>query len=149
MHLGIDWTEAHRLRRAEARPEWKGWTLRAPLCDAASYHTKDDLRHALAVFGIAIPRLYRLGFAHNNCGFCVKAGQASHALLYRTLPDRARWHARQEQRLRRELGKNVAILRDRRGGHTRPLTLAELHRRVVAAIDATDPGDISGCGCAL
>lgn len=32
-------------------------------------------------------------------------------------------------------------------GHTRALTLAELHRRVDAGTDATDPHDIGGCGC--
>ncbi len=50
-----------------------------------------------------------------------------------------------EKLLREELG-DVAILRDRTGGVTRPLTLAELEERIKA-----DPqkefDDWGGCGC--
>jgi hypothetical protein len=43
-------------------------------------------------------------------------------------PDRYAHAEAEEQRLRAELG-DVAILRERRGGVTRPLPLTELRRR--------------------
>jgi hypothetical protein len=48
--------------------------------------------------------------------------------LLSVFPDRYAQAEEHEQRLRAELG-NVAILRERRGGVSRPLTLTELRRR--------------------
>jgi hypothetical protein len=97
--------------------------------------------------GIEPPRLYRLGFAHNNCGgFCVKAGQGHFALLLEAMPERYAYHERREQELRDHLGKDVAILRDRHGGETRPLTLREFRERRQAG-EPCDLFDIGGCGC--
>ncbi len=65
--------------------------------------------------GIAPPRLYAMGFPHNNCGgFCVKAGQAHFALLLRTMPERYAYHEAKENELRAELGWRQTILRDAR-----------------------------------
>jgi hypothetical protein len=75
--------------------------------------------------GLRLPRLYEMGFPHNNCGgFCVKAGLAQFALLHRVLPQRYLYHQRQEEAMRIYLGKNVSILRDRRHGRSKPLTMA-------------------------
>ena len=102
---------------------------------------------ALSEAGIEAPRLYRLGFPHNNCGgFCIKAGQAHFALLYRTMPERYAYHERREQELREFLDKDVAILRDRTGGKTRPMTMREFRERLEAngQIDLLEWG---GCAC--
>ena len=97
--------------------------------------------------GIRPPRLYELGFPHNNCGgFCIKAGQAHFAHLWKTLPDRFLYHEAQEEALRCHLGKNVAILRDRRGGEVTPLTLRELRLRVEGE-KQFDLFEWGGCGC--
>jgi len=47
---------------------------------------KDEMMAWLVREGIALPRLYGLGFSHNNCGgFCIKAGQANFKLLLEIL----------------------------------------------------------------
>lgn len=84
--------------------------------------------------------------ATGNCGaFCVRAGQAHFALLLRRMPERYAWHEEQEQKLREYLRKDVAILRDRRNGKTRPMTLREFRERVQA--DQFDKDEWGGCGC--
>lgn len=144
VYLGIDWTEEHRF--TAARERWLPWRVEAPMCEAP-YVGKADLLLDLASRDIEVPRLYRLGFPHNNCGGgCVKAGQGHFALLLRTLPERfAEWE-RNEEALREQLG-DVAILRDRTGGVTRPLPLVELRRRVEADDARVDQLDFGGCGC--
>jgi 3'-phosphoadenosine 5'-phosphosulfate sulfotransferase (PAPS reductase)/FAD synthetase len=82
-------------------------------------------------FGIEPPRLYKMGFKHNNCGgACVKAGISQWKNLLDLFPERYRWHENEELKTRKLLNKNVSILRDRRGGLTRPMTLKELRQRI-------------------
>lgn len=147
VHVGIDWTEEHRLTRLRARRGAKGWDYRGPLCDEP-YQTKDAAFDRLTAIGIAPPRLYRLGFSHNNCGGgCVRAGIGHFSHLYRTLPAvYAEWEqgeADMRQFLERD---DIAILRDRTGGQTTPLTLVQLRRRLDAG-HQPDVFDIGGCGC--
>lgn len=145
VYLGIDWTEEHRY--IAAKPRWAPWKVRAPLCEPP-YETKDTLLEKLEARGIRIPRLYELGMPHNNCGgFCIKAGQGHFKKLLEVMPERFDYHAQKEQELRDHLGKDVAILRDRTGGTTKPLPLTELRARVEAETDDTDPFDLGGCGC--
>lgn len=146
LHVGVDWTEAHRFDRMRARWGEQGWRVEAPLCEA-SYVTKDGMFALLAKAGIELPRLYRLGFAHNNCGGgCVKAGVGHFAHLLRTLPDvYAHWE-RNEEAMRAMLDRNVSILRDRTGGQSAPLPLTQLRRRIEAGYQP-DLFEIGGCGC--
>ena len=96
--------------------------------------------------GIKAPRLYKLGFAHNNCGGgCVKAGQGHFGHLLKVLPDvYADWE-RNEEALREDLG-DVAILRDRTGGTTGPLTLRVLRERIEEG-QPYDLWEVGGCAC--
>lgn len=150
VYLGISWDENHRFVRAKERMASKGWTVRAPLCEEPYPPLgKDWAIRELQKVGLEPPALYKLGFPHNNCGgFCVKAGQAHFRLLLETMPDRYAHHERQEEELRRYLGKDVAILRDRRGGKTRPLTLRVLRERVEDS-KPIDEDAWGGCGCFL
>ena len=143
IHVGIDWTEAHRFERMA--PRKLPYRYEAPLLNEPLL-TKRDWLQRLRSRGIRPPRLYRLGFPHNNCGGgCVKAGQGQFALLLRHLPEvYADWEQNEEQ-LRAELG-DVAILRDRRGGSTKPLTLRDLRRRIRDG-EQPDMFDLGGCGC--
>lgn len=110
------------------------------------YTPRMQLDADLADSGILRPRLYDMGFAHNNCGgFCVKAGQGSFALLLEHLPERYAENERKEQEFREFIGKDVAILRDRKGGVTKPLPLSELRGRIEKK--QHDALDIGGCGC--
>ena len=144
LYLGLDWTEVHRLETAAAR--WVPWRVESPLTEPP-FRMKQELMEDLRERGIEPPRLYGLGFAHNNCGGgCVKAGQSQFRHLLEVLPDRfAEWEAGEEG-IRQHLGKDVSILRDMTGGTTKPLTLKRLRERIEAG--ATIPMfDIGGCAC--
>lgn len=145
IYLGIDWTEIHRYERAV--PRWEPWTLRAPMCEKPLLD-KAAMLDALADRFIEPPRLYALGFPHNNCGgFCVKAGAGQFALLYHTMPERFAYHEQREQEVREYIGADVAILRRRAGGVTRPQTLRELRERIERGEKVGR--DMGGCGCAI
>jgi hypothetical protein len=145
VYVGIDWTETHRLPAIESG--WAPYSVRAPMTEPP-YLDKDDMRAACEAAGIEVPRLYRAGFPHNNCGgFCVRAGQAQMELLLREHPERYAFHEAEEQTLRDHLGKDVAILRDRAGGSLTPLTLRAFRERIEGQPDLFDPLDFGGCGC--
>lgn len=144
VYVGIDWTEINRFERLRERR--KPWVYEAPLT-TAPYLAKSDMMAAARVAGLEPPRLYALGFAHNNCGGgCVKAGIGHFSHLYRTLPDVFATWERNEESMRRQLGRDVAILRDRTGGKVAPLTLAQLRGRLETGGE-TDQLEIGGCGC--
>jgi hypothetical protein len=110
VHLGFDWTEQHRLKRAE--PFWAPWHVEAPLCWEPMLDKAEALE-CLAAAGVEPPWLTRQGFPHANCGGgCVKAGIKQFKMLLRVSPDEyARWEWN-EERQRAELG-DVAMLVDR------------------------------------
>jgi hypothetical protein len=143
--IGFDWSEIHRFERAPGH--WEPWRVEAPLCEKP-YLSKEDVLGWMAAEGLRAPRLYKEGFRHNNCGgFCVKGGQASFALLLRRHPDRYRFHEGREHDLRRTLGKDVAILRDRRGGQVRPLTLRQFRQRLERDPRSFRRGEWGACSC--
>lgn len=145
VYVGIDWTETHRLPAIEKG--WAPYVVRAPLTEPP-YLDRDQMQAMCAEAGIEIPRLYRAGFPHNNCGgFCVRAGQAQMELLLREHPERYAFHEAEEESLRQYLGKDVGILRDRTGGTLTPLTLAAFRERIEDQPDLFDPLDVGGCGC--
>lgn len=139
--LGYDWTEVHRHERAVAA--WAPRRVVSPLT-VPPYRLRADLFADLEARGIRPPRLYAHGFDHNNCGGgCVKAGITHFLRLLDVLPAVYEDWERHEQALRVRLG-DVSILRDRSGGSTRPLTLAELRMRPRESL----PLDMwGGCGC--
>jgi hypothetical protein len=127
LYVGIDWSEARRVPAIERG--WAPWTVQFPMCEPPYISKNDMLAHSRAL-GIEPPRLYKLGFAHNNCGgVCVRAGKKHWAHLLQTFPERYLEAERNEDELRSELG-DVAILRDRSGGRSRPLPLVELRQRI-------------------
>jgi 3'-phosphoadenosine 5'-phosphosulfate sulfotransferase (PAPS reductase)/FAD synthetase len=144
IYLGIDWTESPRFEKAQRY--WEPWATMAPLCEPP-YIGKESLLSWLREEGIEPPRLYELGFPHNNCGgFCIKAGQAQFKLLLKTMPERFKYHEEKEQEIREYLGKDVTILRKTENGVRRNLTLREL-RETVEREEQIDEFDWGGCGC--
>jgi 3'-phosphoadenosine 5'-phosphosulfate sulfotransferase (PAPS reductase)/FAD synthetase len=142
VYVGIDWTETHRLPAIIAGHA--PYRVEAPLADPP-YTDKDVWFAVAAARGLRIPRLYDMGFSHNNCGgACVRGGQAQWRRLLAEFPERYAENEAQENALRDHLGKDVAILRDRRGGRTKPLPLTVLRKRESSEVDVTD---IGGCGC--
>lgn len=150
VYVGIDWTESHRLTKIQKYVV--PWIYEAPLCERP-LRAKWEIFQDLKAEGIEPPRLYKLGFAHNNCGgFCCKAGFAHFRLLLRTMPERYAIHEAEEQRLR-SLGINGTILATRIGGPKRPITLKEFRETVEREPDQLnlfEQDDLAaGCGCAL
>ena len=145
--FGMDWTEMHRIKRLRAALALAGKLSWFPLLERP-FVDKCLIAKSLETIGIAVPRLYTLGFEHNNCGGgCVKAGQAHFAHLYFTLPERyALWEAKEEE-IRQHLGKNVSILKDRRGGQAKPMTLRAFRERLERDETDYDQDDWGGCGC--
>lgn len=144
VYIGIDWSESHRLRNL--LPRVAPWIYQAPLCNKP-FISKNAMIALAAAEGLAPPRLYALGFAHNNCGgTCIKAGQAQWALLLRTFPDRYAQVEKWENEMRLKVGDH-SILRDRRGGTLKPLPLSEFRKRVESG--DYDGQEWGGCGCAL
>ncbi|MFD5079595.1 hypothetical protein [Streptomyces sp. NPDC058371] len=102
------------------------------------YYDKQRLRAEARTAGLLDPRLYRLGFAHNNCGgACVKGGQSQWARLLEVFPERYARAERAEAKMRALLGTDVSILRDLTVGDTRPLSLAS--KAAAAASPRTAP----------
>jgi hypothetical protein len=148
IYLGIDWTEMHRFDRAV--PQWakNGWTLKAPLCEPP-YLAKAEAQSWLDGVDIRRPALYDLGFSHANCGGgCVKAGLGQfRKLLFADRKWYVGWWEAGEERVRRHLGRDVSILRDRTGGTTRPLTLRKLREQLEASPSLFgDEPEGPGCG---
>jgi len=144
VYLGYGWDEAHRMTRA--RPRWEPWTVRAPMCEPP-YLMKDQVLSLIRAAGIEPPRLYAQGFPHANCGgFCVKAGQAQFRHLLLRNRDRYLAHEVREEELRAQLGKDVAVMRDRTGGAVTPLTMREFRGRLDSQ-PAMFEDDWGGCGC--
>lgn len=143
VYVGIDQTEIHRFERLA--PRKLPWIYKAPLCDEP-YLDKNQMHEWAEREGLRKQRLYVLGMPHANCGGgCIKMGQGGFARLYYADPCRfAEWEAN-EQTMRDQLG-DVAILRDRTGGETTPLTLRALRERIEGG-GKIDMFDIGGCGC--
>jgi len=125
------------------------WRYQAPMTEKP-FMIKKDMIDWLKREGIEQPSLYKHGFQHNNCsGFCVKAGQAHFLHLLKTFPERFAYHEKKEQELRKYLDADVSILRDRRGGVARSLTLRELRKRHESGDKQLDFLEWGGCGCAF
>lgn len=146
VHLGLDWTEEHRLKKVRER--MPGWDVQAPMMFPPLLD-KCAMTKAMEKIGLAPPRLYGMGFPHNNCGgFCVKAGQAQFALLLKTMPERYAWHECREQDAREHIGKDVSILKRVKDKVTHPMTLRDFRKRVESG-EWYDKTDWGGCGCAI
>ena len=148
LYFGIDWTESHRAERIPER--WQPYAVEFPLL-WEPVTEKEEADILLARYGIKQPRLYDLGAPHNNCGgMCVRAGHGHFKWALSALPNRfAQWEKKEEE-MRQFLDADVAILRDRRGGESKPLTLKDFRERIESKQTAQlDFDEWGGCGCML
>lgn len=152
VYIGIDWTEEHRLLNCQRNSA--PWKFEAPMCNAP-HMSKKQMLEWLEREGISPPRLYAMGFPHNNCGgFCVKAGQAQFANLLLKMSERYAWHEQWEGRVRQDqISRGIvpsSVLYHRRGGVGRVrVTLKEFREQMEASPELLDKFDWGGCGCAL
>ncbi len=148
LYLGLDWTEMERVTTTRAK--WQPWRTEFPLT-VPPLHTKDHWIAEARRDGVEPPSMYQRGYVHANCaGACVRGGQAQWAHLARENPVLfASWEAHEQEMntLFREGKAPVSIVRDRRGGITRPLPLAVIRRRVESQPSLLDGNDWGGCGC--
>lgn len=140
--IGIDWTETHRVPAIEKA--YLPYRTLFPMCEPP-YLDKQQMIDWASECGVRPPRLYELGFAHNNCGGgCVRSGQGQFRRLLDVMPERFDVWATKEQEVREYLGKDVTILKETKKGVRKNLTLVDLRSRSLAQCDLDDVG---GCGC--
>lgn len=148
--LGLDWAEQHRMAAPKRAYEAiDGVTVDFPLMwrpfETRPYQVvvRDD-------WGITPPRLYAMGFPHNNCGGrCVKQGIREWQRLALNFPERFAevrdWE--QAQRAKGGARADYAICRDQTGGDVKPLTLAEIEQRAQPGDDEESQEDMFACMC--
>lgn len=150
LYMGIDWTETHRCEAIKLN--YLPYKVEFPMCEKP-YIDKPDMLNILKEDGIEIPRLYKLGFSHNNCkGCCVKAGIGHYRNLY--FKDKITYleMENKEEMFRTKLGKDVSILK-RKG---KVFTLRELRKIIESEgqqlnlfepLSIDECNDIGGCAC--
>lgn len=145
LYLGIDWTEEHRTKAPTKN--WLPYRVEFPLLDRPLVN-KELINKRIESFGIKVPRLYGLGFSHNNCGgFCVRAGQGHFANLKKTMPILFEYHKNMERSWQKESGRENTILRKMRGGVRFNYSLSELSDDLDKENNQVDLLDVGGCGC--
>jgi len=85
VYFGIDYSEKHRAERIKFQYDKLGIETRFPLIESKDFFIKDKITSWLNANNIDIPRMYKLGYLHNNCsGGCVRAGKKSWLHLLKT-----------------------------------------------------------------
>jgi hypothetical protein len=146
--LGMDSCQRERNRLKKIQAHCAPYQVDAPLLWPPPLD-KDMAKLLAMKHGLRLPRLYELGFLHNNCGgACVKAGQQQWALLMRTMPERYAHHQQQEERIRELLGKNVSILTNRTGdGRKKPFTLRQFAAQLNESPELPLTDEWAQCNC--
>jgi hypothetical protein len=159
---GLGWHELHRVR---ARQVWhkQGTRWRPPtgyqqritgvaedfplLWKPLEYRPYAEVVRS---WGIEPPRLYQWGFPHNNCGGrCVRQGISEWQRLRRVFPERFSEMRDWEQMQRAHGGRRAvsALCRERKGGKSVPVTLAQLEQRALPPPGQPVQDDFFACFC--
>jgi 3'-phosphoadenosine 5'-phosphosulfate sulfotransferase (PAPS reductase)/FAD synthetase len=141
--FGIDHKEAHRMESINRN--WAPWKTEAPLC--TTHVSREEILDVLEDMGIAPPRLYEMGFPHNNCGgFCVKTGQKQMKMLLDKMPERYRLHEEQQEKLFERMGKRHGFIRKVVNGEMHYMGLKEF-REMIERGEKAEMWNQEGCGC--
>ena len=133
--FGIDMQEAHRCERIAAIYRPLGVECRFPMVEQAVF--KPHVFGWLKETGIELPRMYKLGFSHNNCsGGCVRSGKKQWVHLLRTLPDVYAERERVEEEFMMLTGKRATYMKD-----MSLKELREIHEQQPALDFALDDSD--------
>jgi hypothetical protein len=148
IYMGFDWSEQNRLN--DIRAEKPLWRIEAPMIDEPIWDKCRMEKEARAI-GLTIPRAYELGFPHNNCGMrCVRAGISHWVHLFKVFPERfLDWEEKEQiaiQHLQHRSIEWLSILKDRRGGVTKSMTLRQLRERIEGG-ENLPKHEWGGCGC--
>ena len=148
--IGIDCTEEHRL--APVVKKNLPYTYRSYLIENNIFLTNSYKKDWCERIGIEAPRLYKFGFAHNNCGgFCVKAGLGQFKKLYEFLPEVYMQNELEEQRVMQNNPKLKPFLRKTINGKLTYITLRDYRINYLESgnISQDESLQFGGCGCAL
>lgn len=143
--LGMDMSESDRIERAQ-----RNWAPRPVVSLLNMYKVwRPEYDMILNRYGIRKPRLYGLGYEHNNCGgFCCKAGLVQFERLYRTDPETYKYHEEEMERALLEIGPTAKpFLRQTTGGVTNYITLRQLREQLEKGTAELPMFDAAGCGC--
>jgi hypothetical protein len=146
LYAGINWTESHRTKNISNF--WSPYTVICPLLELEN--TKLVKSILGPILPIKLPRLYEMGFPHNNCGgFCIKAGKAHFANLWKHMPERFYAHAQKEKEMQEYLGAPYTILKERDDDKkNRYISLFELGARLEKEkLNDEEMFEWGGCGC--
>jgi hypothetical protein len=144
LYFGITFMESHRSNAIIKN--WQPFEISMPLME--KYIDVDKLYKQ---YNIEIPRLYKLGFSHNNCGGrCIKGGQGHWLHLLKT--DYKAFEQMRDFELMMNSKINIAketkgvkySFLKRRGKN---YTLRELENDYHNRPNNIDIFDIGGCGC--
>lgn len=149
--LGLDWREMQRVDRMRTR--FEPLAAEGRFVDFPLLWMPYEFRPYVEVvtsWGIEPPRLYALGFKHNNCGGrCVKQGIREWLRLRDAFPERFAevrdWEL--AQRAKGGPRADFAIVSDRQGGQRQRVPLAALARRGMPAEGAAGQDDLFSCYC--
>ncbi|MBU8637673.1 phosphoadenosine phosphosulfate reductase family protein [Bacillus pumilus] len=146
LYLGIDFTEIHRTKAPVKN--WSPYQVKFPMTEKP-YLYKADMLNALKKKNIKVPRLYELGFSHNNCGgMCVRGGQGHFVQLLEHFPARYQQMEMFEKEMSEFLEREVTILKKTENEASHPLSLEKLRQAYEAGKkDQLDLFDVGGCGC--
>lgn len=146
VHLGIDFSEHHRLTRLQER--MKPWTYRSTLIEEGRIIPKDYSEQ----FGIKKPRLYDWKMGHNNCGgFCIKAGLGHYKALFEANPERYKEFEVKEAEVYEHIGTVYPFLKKTEDKVLKRLTLKEYREQYLETGNVTqeEATEYGGCGCAI
>lgn len=146
LYLGIDWSELHRT--AAPIKNWSPYLVEFPMTEEP-YLDKEQMLLEIDKMGIKRPRLYDMGFAHNNCNaMCVRAGQGHWKQVYEKMPDVYKTAEDKEQELIKHIGRDVSMMQRTIKGVKTNLTLKQLREEMQSNnTENIDALDIGGCGC--
>ena len=146
--IGIDCSEEHRLAPVVKRN--KPYNYRSYFIENDMFLIPDYKRWWCIENVIKIPRMYDMGFHHNNCGgFCVKAGQGQFEMLWKLLPEVYLKNENEEQLAIKNNPKLRPFLRKTINGKLRYLTLKQFREEFLEQNKNVDSDEFGGCGCAL
>lgn len=101
--------------------------------------------------GITPPRLYAMGFSHNNCGgFCVKAGLAHFKNLWEKLPEVYLDNERQQEEAMARNPNLRPFLRKHVNGKLTYLTMKQYRENFLTRsieLNEDERFEFGGCGC--
>jgi hypothetical protein len=146
MHLGIDYSESHRLDSVQKR--MLPYIYRSTLVEEGRIISKDYSEQ----FGIKRPRLYDWKLGHNNCGgFCIKAGLGHYKALYEANPERYREFESKEQEVYDVIDATYPFLKKTENKVLRRLTLKQYREEFLTQgkVTALESQEYGGCGCAI